>query len=82
MGWASGSSLMEDVIRAAKPAIKHTKARKKFFKKVIEAFEGYDCDTLSECFGTDEAFDDAYRELHPDEDFDEDDELEVDVYEN
>jgi hypothetical protein len=51
MGWASGSSLMNEIIEAFKPLsirVEHA-TQVEFWKKVIAAFEEMDCDTLDEC---------------------------------
>lgn len=66
MSWSSGSSLMDEVIIALRP-VKDAKVRKAVYTPLIEAFEDMDCDTLSECLRNDSAFDEAYREAHPDE---------------
>lgn len=65
MGWASGSSLMDSVIDAAKSAIDDRELRIGFYKKVINAFEAHDWDTQNECEGRDDAFDEALYEIYP-----------------
>ena len=74
MGWSSGSYLMDEVITATKRAIKTKAARVKFYVDVIEAFEGADWDTQSDCLGQDPAFDAALKKLHPSWGNDEDEE--------
>ena len=66
MGWASGSSLFDYLIEVAQEFIPNDKKRKEFYKRMINAFEGEDWDTQSECIGQDDAFDEALVELHPD----------------
>ncbi len=61
MGWASGSELMDSVIKAAKVAIPTLATRKKFYTKVIDAFQDRDWDTEEECMGADPAFDAALK---------------------
>jgi len=61
MGWATGSNLMEDVIYGIKIEIEDFDTRVKVYKVLITGFEEYDCDTLQECIGLDEAFDEAYE---------------------
>jgi hypothetical protein len=56
MGWAAGSELMEEVIKAAKIYVP-VKKREMFYKRMIKAFEDLDCDTLDECRGQDKHFD-------------------------
>ena len=61
MGWASGSSLMCDVIAAIRPRVLQEKARLEIYRELIDAFEEMDCDTLGECAGEDDVFDEALR---------------------
>ena len=65
MGWASGSSLMDEIIDAAVEVGIDDVTRKEFYEKIIEAFEDQDCDTLQECEGKDTAFDAAIKAVHP-----------------
>lgn len=67
MGWGSGSTLMDKIIHALKPEVKSKPARKKIYKLLIEAFEDQDCDTLYECVGQDEIYDELWEELYPEE---------------
>jgi hypothetical protein len=66
MGWASGSLLLGDIILSTKKAIPK-KYRKEYYKLLIEHFEYHDCDTVCECVGRDEEFDQAFYELYPKE---------------
>lgn len=65
MGWASGSSLMSEVIASLKGTVSDDKIRVQAYVGIIEAFEGNDCDTLDECIGDDEAWDTAYGIVNP-----------------
>jgi len=56
MGWASGSSLMSEVIRSMKAEV-DSKPRRRVYKILIPAFAGMDCDTLDECRGEDPVYD-------------------------
>lgn len=67
MGWAGGSRLFSEVISAIQPEIENAETRKEIYKKLIDAFEEEDCDTLNECCGEDQAYDEAFEELHSDE---------------
>ncbi len=62
MGWASGSELASEIVKAIKVEIPDAKRRKRIYKKIITAFENADCDTLDECEGEDPAFDAALKE--------------------
>jgi hypothetical protein len=67
MSWASGSSLISNIIEAldASEFDFDFENKKEFFKVLIEAFEDRDCDTTNECLGEDTAFDEAYYEVFP-----------------
>jgi len=66
MGWASGSGVMEEIIEVVQAEIKDPKVRLSLYKGIISALEGQDWDTQNECEGTDDAYDKALMELHPD----------------
>jgi hypothetical protein len=69
MGWASGSGLLANVIMAVKVELDcGGKDKIRFYKRLIEAFEDHDCDTLDECRDIDPLFDNALDQLHPPED--------------
>lgn len=68
MGWGSGSGLMSEIITSLKPSGLNDGAKIQVYEKLIEAFEGHDCDTLMECLGQDQSFDRAYRNLNPSDD--------------
>jgi len=70
MGWASGSRLASELIEAAKATITNEDERASFYKEMIYAFEDADCDTLDECVGSDDVFDDLWEELYPSDDYD------------
>lgn len=65
MGWASGSGLYDELIRAAMKYIPDEKIRARFYRDTIKAFEDSDWDTQSECEGFDPVFDKALLKLHP-----------------
>lgn len=62
MGWASGSSLFDEIIKAMKKNVRDAKTRKKIYKPIIRAFRDDDWDTEYECRGVDKAFDEALSE--------------------
>jgi hypothetical protein len=73
MGWASGSRLAGELISAANMIISSESEREKFFEELIRLFEDYDCDTLDECVGIDPVFDELWNDMHPQDDYYEDD---------
>lgn len=68
MGWASGSSMFSEIIEFLQETIEDDELRKDLYLGLIEIFENRDCDTLHECKGEDDAFDDAFEELYPEDD--------------
>lgn len=76
MGWASGSRVAAELIDVAKVTITNEDERAAFYEKMIYVFEDSDCDTLDECVGNDDVFDEVWEELYPSDDYDlEDDDL-------
>ena len=67
MGWASGSSLFDDIIDSINEVDIDEDTRKLLYEKMIPIFEDEDCDTLGECVGKDKAFDFVYNSLYPEE---------------
>lgn len=65
MGWASGSRLASELIDVAKVTITNEVERAAFYEKMIYVFEDSDCDTLDECVGNDDVFDEVWEELYP-----------------
>src|SRR5438105_1569872 len=51
MGWAGGSVLCEDLIGILVAEVPDAGVRLRVCRKVIDAFEGNDCDTLGDCQG-------------------------------
>ncbi len=49
MGWASGSSLAEEVWDAVRKLVPAGRKKMQAARKIIEAFEHCDCDTIHEC---------------------------------
>lgn len=64
MGWASGSSLMSELIDIVKNEVKDELARERIYERMITAFQDEDCDTLDECVGEDPAFDLVFESLN------------------
>lgn len=70
MGWASGSRLMSSVIDVIATNVDDEETRVTLYLGLIEVFEHFDCDTMDECLGNDDAFDEAYKEYYDVEDED------------
>jgi hypothetical protein len=60
MGWASGSELLRNVIKAVDPHLDKAWAVQAY-SAIIEAFEDTDCDTIEECQGLSKTFDMALK---------------------
>lgn len=69
MGWSTGSSIFEEVVTVIRANVADFEERCDIYRELIGIFENYDCDTLHECLGSDEAFDEVWRELYPEEDY-------------
>lgn len=67
MGWNNGSEIMGAVIAAVKKEVGPYGQRFRIYKEIIPVFQDYDWDTEMECLGDDNAYDDALKELHPEE---------------
>jgi hypothetical protein len=65
MGWSAGSTILSEVIRVVKETVKSDHQRRKIYLHLIPVFEDHDCDTLTECLGTDGAYDAALKRLNP-----------------
>lgn len=71
MGWCSGSGLLSQIMQKTFPYIDPSD-RKDVAEALISIFESKGCDTLKECMGEFKEYDQAYREMNP-QDFDEED---------
>lgn len=63
MGFASGSTIAEKIIKGVKKDVPDPKLRRKVCKHLINALEDADCDTLYQCEGTDPAFDAQFKAI-------------------
>ena len=65
MGWATGSEVMNRIIRDLPEQVPDDDQRQAVYKVLIKGMEAADWDTEEECLGEDEAFDLALKELYP-----------------
>lgn len=71
MGWSTGSVMMDDIVRSFNEKFPDDpELRKQIYLVLIPEFENYDCDTL--CEVDDEVFVEAYNEINPPDEWDED----------
>lgn len=61
MGWASSSEVMADLIKVTFQVVPSATARMRIYLAMIESLEAQDGDTLDECVGLDEVYDEALR---------------------
>jgi|SanBayMetagenome_1026888.scaffolds.fasta_scaffold132677_2 hypothetical protein len=72
MGWSSGTRLLSDIIDTVQKYVDDEDIRVEIYKEIADSFESADCDELSECLGTDDAFDRMMEETDRIDPFDED----------
>lgn len=69
MGWSSGSKVFSEIIQVLLETVENDETRKEIYAGLIEIFENTaDCDTLYECKGEDDAFDEVLEEYYPEDD--------------
>jgi len=68
MGWASGSDVMSGVISAVKTRVPDKEARVAIYRDIVNVLRDRDWDTMDECLGEDDAYDDIYNEMCSNED--------------
>ena len=64
MGWSRGSSLFSEIASIIMDNVDSEKARTTIYESMIEAFEDFDCDTLTECTGIDDVLDEVLTEKY------------------
>lgn len=57
MGWASGSEIMNKIIKVVKKNVPDESVRREIYQPIYEAFTDSDWDTVDESLGLDEVFD-------------------------
>lgn len=63
MGWSSGTSIAISVIDAVHENVKEPQIREKIYIPIIEDMLYHDWDSYADCWGIDEAFDNALKKL-------------------
>lgn len=73
MKWSRGSSLFEEIASVIRSRITDYADRVDIYRDLIPIFEDNDAD-IEDMYGSvDEAFDEAWTELNPEDDYDEED---------
>ena len=67
MSWSRGSIIFSEFIDVLKTTVDDEEIRQKIYEKLIPVFEEADCDTLFELINDDSAFEDAFKEVNPEE---------------
>ena len=62
MGWGGGTEIFSVIIQEAVKAVPDKEARKKFYEPILAVFYERDWDTVDECMGVDDAFDELMEE--------------------
>lgn len=63
MTLAVGTLICDGIIDSAKRHVKDAQIRKLIYEEVITVLEDADCDTLKDCKGKDEVFDQALENM-------------------
>jgi hypothetical protein len=71
MGWATGSRLFSEIIEVLMNNVSENDVRASIYDELIDLFEYHDCDTLNECTGVDNVFDNVWLERNPEEELEE-----------
>lgn len=72
MGWSSGTRLLSDVIDTIQKFVDDEDIRVEIYKELADIFETLDSDDLTECMGTDDAFDRMMEETDRTDPFEDD----------
>lgn len=64
MGWGSGSTLMEKIVKRIKNDVTDQEVRKIVYKILVDEFENEDWDTVDEVLYLDDALDEVIYEMH------------------
>jgi hypothetical protein len=68
MGWASGSRLLVDIIKAVQKHVPDEQASEAVYHATIDALPGHGCDIMGEAQGVDPVFDFELDEYYKDSD--------------
>lgn len=65
MGWNGASHVMSQIIETTEELVANYQTRVELYKNYIEILENEDADTLEECLGESDAYDEAFKHIHP-----------------
>lgn len=71
MAWSTGSQIFEEIAAVLRSNVSDYQDRIDIYRELIPIFESYDAELYDVFESVDEAFDDVWRELNPDSDYDE-----------
>jgi len=66
MGWASGSDVACNMIRAIRDNVQDSMTRSILYQVLLDTLEAHDWDTVDEGLGIDTEFDNVVFKTHPD----------------
>lgn len=71
MSWSTGSSIFEEVAAVIRSHVSDYADRVDIYSQIIPIFEDYDAELYDIVGSVDEAFDEAWEQLHPEEEVEE-----------
>lgn len=72
--WSTGTSIFEEIAAVLRANIPDYESRIDIYRELISIFEDNGAELYDVYESVDEAFDDVWRELYPDNDYDDDEE--------
>ena len=71
MAWSTGSQIFEEIASVLRANVSDYEDRKTIYRELISIFEDNGAELYDIYESVDEAFDDVWRELYPESDYDE-----------
>lgn len=71
MAWSTGSHIFEEIASVLRSHVSDYEDRKDIYRELISIFEDNGAELYDIYESVDEAFDDVWREIYPDNDYDE-----------
>lgn len=70
MAWSTGSQLFEEIAAVIRSNVSNYQDRIDIYRELIPIFEEYDAELYEIYESVDEAFDEVWRGIYPDDDYD------------
>ena len=71
MAWSNGTSIFEEIAAVLRANVPDYESRRDIYRELITIFEDNGAELAEIYESVDEAFDDIWREMYPDNDYDE-----------